>query len=64
MTKAQLKKTVTEYEKEFLAWFNEEQLNEMGVQFRTLEKALDEGWLIYEGGDDIYVGKLTYKKLY
>lgn len=64
MDKVKFKKMVKDYDAEQLAWWNEEQLAEFKIQYRTLEAALNEGWLVYDGGDDVYVGAETYTALW
>lgn len=61
MTKTEMIKTIKDFDLEELAWWSPSELDEMGLRFSTTSKLIDEGWLIYEGGDDVYVGPKTYE---
>lgn len=64
MNKRELKKMVTSYDNDGLAIFTDVQLDEMKVQPRTTIAAQNEGWLIYVGKDNVYVGIKTYETEY
>ncbi|MFW6026782.1 MAG: hypothetical protein ACOCRX_10615 [Candidatus Woesearchaeota archaeon] len=49
---------------ENLAYWDDKQLNNLGISFNNIDKLMKRGDLIYIPLDDIYVGKKTYKKLY
>lgn len=64
MKKSDFTKLIKELDNEDLCWFTDRELNEAGVMFKTTEKLLNEGVLIYEPNDNLYVGKKTYQLKY
>ena len=50
---------VKDYDTERLAWWTPEETEELGLQFRTMEKLQGDGVLIYDGNDDLYFGVET-----
>jgi hypothetical protein len=55
MTQKELEKEIASLEEESLCWFSPSELREMGLQYRTVEKALEDGILIYAGKDDLFL---------
>lgn len=57
-------KLIKKYDNDYLAYWSDKELDELGVNFKTTSKLIDMGLLIYEPNDNVYVGKKTYNKRY
>lgn len=64
ISQSEFLKMIKKYDDEYLAYWSDKELDALGVNFKTTSKFQDQGILIYEPNDNVYVGRKTYKKRY
>ncbi len=62
MTYREMLTTINELEAELLCWFTEDDL--AALRFSTLTRLVNEGLLTYAPLDNLWVGQLTYNRIY